>query len=181
MSDFFLLHPAWFSSLTHVAYFKIYIVFIKFNLNCCSNNKPLLWTLVPDPAWYSIQKSNCILLTGIAGYGAFESIWCWGNFGPSSAFSSSRRFRQAAFGLRLRSIKWRKIKSIRFWIGITKKKNRWQITSNLLLERHNHFNSHVKYSQFSLRFVGLQVCTTHSAKLFKRFINISDPYSSRIK
>lgn len=51
---------------------------------------------------FSIQKSNCILLTGIAGY-AFDSIWCWGNFGPSSAFSSSRRFKQAAFGFRLRS------------------------------------------------------------------------------
>lgn len=83
-------------------YFKIYIVFKKFNLGCCSNYSKVL--LRTHRFCMMVQKSNCILLTGIAEYGAFESMWCWGNFGPSSAFSSSRRFRQAAFGFRLRSV-----------------------------------------------------------------------------
>lgn len=42
-------------------------------------------------------------LTGNAGYGACCNRWCCGIFGPSSAFSSSRRFRQAAFGFKFLS------------------------------------------------------------------------------
>lgn len=83
-------------------YFKIYIVFKKFNLGCCPNYSKVL--LRTHGFCMMVQKSNCILLTGIPEYGGFESMWCWGNFWPSSAFSSSRRFRQAAFGFRLRSV-----------------------------------------------------------------------------
>lgn len=50
------------------------------------------------------------------------------------------------------------------------------LTSDLLLECHDHLHGHVQDAQFSLRLVRLQVRHAHPAELLKRLIYVPDSY-----
>lgn len=49
----------------------------------------------------------------------------------------------------------------------------------MLLECHDYFDSHVQDAQLCLRLVRLQVCTAHTTQFLKRFVDITDSYSTK--
>lgn len=97
-----------------------------------------------------------------------------GNLGPSSAFSSSLLFKHAAFGLRFRSANEEKgdKNTVSLVIPIASPIR----TSDLLFECHYNFDSHIEDTEFRLRFVGLQVCHTHSSQFLEGLIDVPDAY-----
>lgn len=114
-----------------------------------------------------------------------------GNLGPSSAFSSSLLFKHAAFGLRFRSAEKDEDNqnivvvsgdcelvnnSDREWRANAVSSRRSIRTSDLLLERHYNFDSHVENTELRLRFVGLQVCHAHSSQFLEGFVDVPDAY-----
>lgn len=52
------------------------------------------------------------------------------------------------------------------------------VTSDLLLERHDHLHGHVQDAELRLGLVRFQVCTAHAAQLLERFVDVANSYPS---